>query len=148
MRLNGTDILWALTGSLGFALHGMNMPVNDIDLQTDKDGAYRITQQFPDNIVRPVTCSSSETIRSHFGELCINEATVEIMGALQKRLSTDQWEEPVDIRPLREYVSYRGLTIPVLSLSYEYTAYCQLGRTEKAAAIRAHRAKSGRNQAK
>ena len=34
------DILWALTGSAGFALQGMKLPVKDIDLQTDKAGAY------------------------------------------------------------------------------------------------------------
>lgn len=42
VKLGEADILWAVTGSLGFALQGMNIPVNDIDLQTDKDGAYQI----------------------------------------------------------------------------------------------------------
>ena len=42
VTLNEVDVIWAVTGSLGFALQGMDIPINDIDLQTDKNGAYQI----------------------------------------------------------------------------------------------------------
>jgi 3-methyladenine DNA glycosylase/8-oxoguanine DNA glycosylase len=138
VKLGEADILWAVTGSLGFALQGMNIPVHDIDLQTDKDGAYQIEKSFPDQIVRPVTLSSSENIQSHYGELHIDGVKVEIMGDLQKRLPDGSWEEPVDIRAVKKYAYYRDLTVPVLSLKYEYEAYKKLGRFEKAELIRKH----------
>ncbi len=138
VALRETDSIWAVTGSVGFALHGMDIPVNDLDLQTDKCGAYHIEQCFSEHIIRPVTFSSSKTIRSHFGELRINAITVEIMGDLQKGLPTGQWESPVDIRSICDHIPYRGVVVPVLSLTHEYEAYQRMGRTDKAAAIKAH----------
>jgi hypothetical protein len=136
--LHRVDVIWAVTGSLGFALQGIDVPVNDIDLQTDKFGAYRIERCFVDQIVRKVTFSSSEKIQSHFGELRINGIKVEIMGALQKRMSDGSWENPVVIRNLRKKIHYQGLIVPVLSLKHEYEAYRKLGRFEKAELIRKH----------
>jgi hypothetical protein len=41
-RLKDSDVNWAVTGSLGFALRGVPVTVHDIDIQTDKSGAYKI----------------------------------------------------------------------------------------------------------
>ena len=41
-RLEGRGLTWALTGSASFALHGMDLPVHDIDVQTDKKSAYGV----------------------------------------------------------------------------------------------------------
>jgi hypothetical protein len=134
--LKDLDITWTITGSLGFALHGMDVGINDIDLQTDKDGAYRIEHAFRSNVIRKVAFSEAEGIRSHFGELSVREVTVEMMGALQKKLPSGEWEPPVDVEKHREFVDFEGMRLPVLSLSYEEQAYRQLGRTEKADEIR------------
>lgn len=45
-RLNDADVKWAVTGSLGFALQGVPVEPNDIDIQTDKRGAYEIERHF------------------------------------------------------------------------------------------------------
>lgn len=95
--LKDLDIIWAITGSLGFALHGMEVGINDIDLQTDEDGAYRIEDAFRPNIISKVAFSEAERIRSHFGELSVQQVKVEIMGALQKKLLSGEWEPPVDV---------------------------------------------------
>ncbi len=134
--LKGLDITWTITGSLGFALHGMDVGINDIDLQTDKDGAYRIEDAFRSNVIKEVAFSEGEGIRSHFGELSVQEVTVEIMGALQKKLPSGKWESPVDVEKHREFVDFKGMRLPVLTLSYEEQAYRKLGRTEKADKIR------------
>jgi hypothetical protein len=94
-RLNSEEIIWALTGSASFALSRIDFVVNDIDLQTDKLGAYQIEQCFSDHIFQPVTFSSSDRIRSHFGVLLIDGLRVEIMRDLQKRLPNGEWEPPV-----------------------------------------------------
>jgi len=87
-------------------------------------------------VVRNVEFSSSEKIRSHFGELSIEGIKVEIMGDIQKRLPDGTWEDPIDIRSKTCFVNCDELSIPVVSLEYEYEAYYRLGRTEKAEQVR------------
>lgn len=134
--LAGSSAVWVVTGSLGMALQGMPVTVNDIDIQTDRSGAYEIERRFAPFVTRKVTFSEAETIRSHFGSLTIDGIRVEIMGDIQKRLEDGSWEEPVDPAPFRRYVERNGMRIPVLSLEYEYRAYLRLGRREKAEKIR------------
>ncbi len=130
--LQETKIIWAITGSLGFALHGMKLKVNDIDLQTDASGAYEIENTFAKHVVRQVKFSVSDKIASHWGELKIAGVKVEIMGALQKKLPNGTWESPVEVERYREFVTFEFMKLPVLSLKYEEQAYRKLGRTEKA----------------
>jgi hypothetical protein len=135
-RLEGRAIDWAVTGSCGFALQGLDVAVHDIDLQTDAAGAYAIERALADKSRRKVAHSTGERIRSHFGALEIDGVTVEIMGDIQKRLGDGTWEAPVDIRSHRRWVAIDGMRIPVLSLEYEYTAYLALGRAERAEMLR------------
>ncbi|KPL07248.1 hypothetical protein AMJ86_05085 [bacterium SM23_57] len=131
-RLKDSGFNWALTGSLGMALQGVNVEVHDIDLQTDKRGAYEIEKCLEEHVVRPVRFSESERIRSHYGALEINGVAVEVMGALQKRLDDGKWEEPVNIENYQLWISFDEMEIPVLSLAYEYHAYRILGREDRA----------------
>ena len=85
-NLKDLDLPWVITGSLGFALQGMVVEINDIDLQTDRAGACRIEEIFKSNVTKKISFKKGERITSYFGELCINNVTVEIMGALQKKL--------------------------------------------------------------
>jgi hypothetical protein len=96
-RLSNTNVNWAITGSLGFALQGVPAEPNDIDIQTDKRGAYEIERHFSEFMTKRVTLSSTEKIRSHFGKLMIDGIKIEIMGDIQKRLEDGSWENPVDL---------------------------------------------------
>jgi len=127
---------WVVTGSLGLALHGMDVAVHDIDLQTDEQGAYEIEEYLDEYIVTPVHYKDSEKIRSHFGVLNITGVKVEIMGDLQKKLSDQTWEEPVKVEEYKEWIEFSGMKIPVLTLVYEYQAYLRLERFEKAEKIK------------
>jgi len=131
-RLNVSDVNWVLTGSVGFALQGMPVEIHDIDIQTDKVGAYEIESLFSESIVKKVDFSSTEKVRSHFGTLMIDGIKVEIMGDIQKRSENGEWEQPVDLQKHKQFVDIEGMHIPVLSLEYEYQAYVKLGRKEKA----------------
>lgn len=135
--LRDSDVTCAITGSLGFAVHGIDVSVNDIDLQTNCDGAYQIEKAFRANVIRAVGPLETETIRSHFGELNILGVPIEIMEAVQKKLSDGAWESPVDIKKYRTWVEFEGMKLPVLSLEYEERAYRTLGRIDKADRIRA-----------
>ena len=71
-RLNNISVNWAVTGSLGFALQGVPVEPNDIDIQTDKRGAYEIEYHLSEFVTKRVKFSSMERIRSYFGELMID----------------------------------------------------------------------------
>ncbi len=131
-RLHGTKTNWAVTGSLSFALQGVPVTPNDIDLQTDKIGAYALQCLFSEFVIRNVTFSSTDKIRSHFGILLIDGVSVEIMGDIQKRLGDGTWEEPVKLERYKQFVAVEDMQIPVLSLDYEHQAYLTLGRFERA----------------
>lgn len=136
LQLDNCACVWAVTGSLGMALRGMEIPVHDIDLQTDEPGAYEIEALLHDHIVQPVRYLASERIRSHLGALEIEGVKVEIMGDVQKLLADHTWEAPVQVEPHRQWVRLEGIRVPVLSLAYEYEAYQKLNRPEKAAQIK------------
>jgi hypothetical protein len=135
-RLNNTSVNWVITGSFGFALQGLPVEPNDIDIQTDKEGAYEIECHFSEFMTKRVTFSSTEKIRSHFGKLMIDGIKVEIMGGIQKRLENESWENPVDLDHHKRGVEVDGMKVPVLSLEYEYQAYMNLGRIETAEMLR------------
>jgi hypothetical protein len=131
-QLKDTSINWVVTGSLSFALQGVPITPNDIDLQSDKTGAYTIEQHFSEFVVRKVAFLPSEKICSYFGVLTIDGINVEIMGDLQKRKANGEWEEPVDLALYKHTVVFDGMHIPVLTLEYEYYAYMKLERFERA----------------
>ncbi len=135
-RLSNTDVNWVVTGSLGFALQGVPVQPNDIDLQTDKAGAYEIEHLFSDVVIRKVRFSTTERIKSHFGALQIDGIEVEIMGDIQKRGADGVWEEIVDPARYKRTVEIDGMLVPVLSLEYEYQAYLKFGRVERAKMLR------------
>ncbi|HAJ32207.1 MAG TPA: hypothetical protein DCK79_02370 [Candidatus Atribacteria bacterium] len=136
MRLNKTSVNWAVTGSLGFALQGVPVEPNDLDIQIDKRGVYEIERHLSEFVTKRVTFSSTERIRSYFGELIIDGIKVEIMGDIQKRLKDGSWENPVDLEYHKRVVEVEEMKVPVLSLEYEYQAYLKLGRIEKAEMLR------------
>lgn len=135
-RLNNTSLNWVVNGSLGFALQGVPVEPNDIDIQTDKRGAYEIERHFSEFVTKRVAFSSTERIRSYFGELIVNGIKVEIMGDIQKSLEDGSWENPVDLEHHKRVVEVEGMQVPVLSLEYEYQAYLKLGRVDKAEMLR------------
>lgn len=136
-QLNNRNIQWALTGSTNFALQGLPIIPNDIDIQTDKDGAYEIENIFKAYSNKSVEYSSNGLIRSHFGSLIIEEISVEIMGDLEK-LVEGKWEKPPDLNKIIEILCIEDINLPVLALAYEAEAYMKLGRTSKANILYKH----------
>lgn len=136
--LGDRSVTWALTGSTSFALQGVPLEPNDIDVQTTEEAAYVIEKSFEEAVIDPVSRSESENIRSHFGVLELEGIRVEVMGAVQKRRNDGTWEPPVAISEHRTFVEVQGTRIPVLSLQYEAEAYEQLGRSDRAELLAAY----------
>ncbi len=136
LRLADSAATWAITGSLGLALQGIDVAVHDIDLQTDRTGALEFERRFADSVIRPVVFSPSERVRSYLGAIQIEEVTIEIIGDMQKRLGSSPWEDPVRVQEHLVWLEREGMRIPVMSLEHELEAYLQMGRRAKAQMIR------------
>ena len=132
--LDTTEIVWALTGSTSMAIQGMSLVPNDIDIQTNEVGAYRMNELLKNFAKTAVSFSSTEKIRSHFGIFDFNGVLVEVMGDIQKYYD-GKWEELVDLNPHIKRIVYKNMNLPVLNLEYESLAYKKLGRNERAKAI-------------
>src|SRR5574340_1405022 len=136
-QLEGFELPWAVTGSLGMALQGMELPVHDIDLQTSRQGAYEMERRLSAYVVKSVQEWVSPHMRSDYGLFDIAGVKLEIMGDVQKRAEGGDWEEPTRVEAHLRWVEYEGMRVPVLSLEFEHEAYMKMGRLERAQAIAA-----------
>lgn len=137
-RLPLPTVNWALTGGLGHRLQGVDVSVNDIDLQTDAASAMAVAEALAEYVVTLPRPRESERISSIFGTLMVVGVPVEIMGGLRKRTGPGAaWGPPTDPAAHRVLVRHVGMTVPVLSLAYEADAYEAIGRPDRAALLRA-----------
>ena len=127
---------WALTGSAGLRLQGVDISVNDLDLQTDKEDVYVIEKKLGNFMKVSVHRWESEHTNSLHGQAVINGIMVELLGDMQHRQPGGAWEPPVDILSTRIWVTWREHRVPVFPLEFEAQAYSKMGRAEKAELIR------------
>ena len=78
------SVEWALTGSVSFALRGVPVDPDDIDVQTHAGGVRVIETAFTDVVVDPVEHVESARVRSQLGRLELGGVEVELIGDLQK----------------------------------------------------------------
>jgi hypothetical protein len=136
--MKNEDIDWVLTGSLSFFLQGIDMAVKDIDIQSSRNGIYKIQDVLSPFVTRPVVYSESNGIRSYFGKAEMDNTTIELMGDIERSTDGITWTAPINIAQSRCWIVYRNMEIPVLDLKYEYQAYRELGRDAKADLIKMH----------
>lgn len=137
-RLRGQNIKWVLLGSMSLVLQGVKVTPHDIDILTDKTGAYEINKVFADFKVNPVKYSSTDFQRSHFGEFHINGIKVEVMGDYEEK-NKGQWQgfNSRLISPV--VIKFEGMALPVSELREQFKSYEQSGREKDAAKIKAIR---------
>jgi hypothetical protein len=133
----GGDLAWALTGSAAHALHGLDVPVRDIDVITDAPGALEIERRLREHVVRAVSFSATDSIRSHFGALSLAGVEVELMGDVQTRARNGAWRAPIEVVSQRHFVAVGEHRVPLMPLAHEIEFYEQLGRRERAEQLRA-----------
>jgi hypothetical protein len=134
LRLDNRNLNWAVVGSLGLAIRGAPIEPNDIDIRTDRAGAYELECIFSECMVSPVSFKTGEKIQSHFGALNIDGVKVEIMGDLQIRNQDGTWQALPDMAKIRRIEAFEDMEVPVLSLAWEYESYSKLGRPDRAQA--------------
>ncbi|HLO30271.1 MAG TPA: hypothetical protein VK249_14100 [Anaerolineales bacterium] len=136
-RVSPLENLWALTGSAGLRLQGVDLSVHDLDLQTDGKVIYLLEKKLAEFMKAPVHVWESEHTLSYHGQVEINGLQVELLGDMRHRQPDGTWEAPLDITSVLVWVQWNGLNIPVLSLAHEALAYERMGRLKKAGLIRA-----------
>lgn len=135
-RVPPTEYLWALTGSAGLRLQGMDIPVNDLDLHTDGKTVFILEKKLSEFMKVSVHIWESEHTLSHHGQAEIRGLQVELLGDIRHRLPNGSWSRSLDIPSMLVWVGWHGIRIPVLSLEHEADAYEKMGRFQKAELIR------------
>ena len=133
-KLNDTDVRWALTGSLNLAIQGVDIEVGDIDIITDREGAYRINELLKDYETQAVCYGESAHFRSYFGMFSVLGVQVEVMGDFSHDVQ-GAWSEPSSPEGSIQ-LEWAGMIFPALPLEKEYEEYLNMGRGERAALIR------------
>ena len=108
-RLDKQPVNWAITASCGLALQGVPVTVGDVDLATNRAGAYRLQQLFAAEMTRPVHLSATEIIRSHYGAFALHGYDFEIIGDVQYRLPSGDWDAPSDFTAHKHYIILRWM---------------------------------------
>ncbi len=136
-RLDPAEYLWALTGSVGLRLQGVDLSVHDLDLQTDQETIYLLEKKLAEFMKAPIHVWETEHTLSYHGQAEIHGLQVELLGDIRHHDADGAWLPPVAIPSVRVWVEWRGMNIPALSLAHEAVAYEILGRKQKADLIRA-----------
>jgi hypothetical protein len=134
--LSASKATWVITGSLGMALQGVQVPVHDIDIQTTASGAYALEHYLKEWMLIPVYHRRSDQFRSHFGSGQAAGVDFEIMGDMRIKLADGSWRERVDLKKHRRLVISQRWQVPVLSIDYEIEAYTAMGRMEKVTVLK------------
>lgn len=133
--LDEAGVGYKVVGGTGVALHGVTVPVHDVDLEMSVEDAYRFQQRFAEQTLEPVALRESETYRSHFGRFEIAGLIVEVMGDLQRR-EDGRWTPTSTLTEAT--VNLDGVPVRVPWLEEETLAYIRRGRMERAALCLPH----------
>jgi hypothetical protein len=135
-KIPPTQHVWALTGSASLRLQGVDLSVNDLDLQTDARTVFILEKELAEFMTVPVHLWESEHTLSYHGQAEIYSLQVELLGDIRHRQPDNSWDKSLDIQSVLVWVEWCDLKIPVLSLEHEAVAYEKMGRVQKAKLIR------------
>jgi len=129
-RLDEEQVSYKVVGGASATLHGVPLPVRDLDIETDAEGAYRFQTLFADHVVEPVALRENEVYRSHFGRLDFDGVAVEVIGDLHRREAGD-WVPTAATTETTVHLD--GVPVRVSWLEEEVLAYIRRGRLDRAA---------------
>ena len=130
-KLYNSDIVWVIGGSLALKIEGLDVEPRDIDLFTNKEGAYRIEELFAEFLTRKVTFSTKDNVRSHFGALNINGIEVEIIGFIEFQDEDGTWYGGRKLEDVRNFFELDDMEIPLMKLESQLRGYKRIGRKER-----------------
>jgi len=132
---------WVLVGSAGLRLQGLDIPVNDLDVECDGQAIHAIERALGEWMREPVHVWDSGRIKSLDGKAKVAGVQVELIAELTV-VEEDSRSQPVDLSR-RIWLDWRGQAVPVFPLEMEAESYERMGRMEKAEMIRAYLKEQG-----
>lgn len=134
-RIPPDEMPWALNGSAGLRLQGVDLAVHDLDLQTDEQHIYAIEERLVEFVRTPVHTWETPHMHSLDGRVEIEGIEVELLANITHLLPDGTWSSFTDFSRLR-LLDWHGQSVPTFPLEDEAEAYQSMGRIEKAALIR------------
>jgi hypothetical protein len=134
-RLPPAEYRWALTGSGGLRLQGVDVPVHDLDVQTDEATLRRMEEALADCMTTPVHLWESPGMRSLDGKARLEGIEIELLANIAHCLPDGSWSSRTDLSRLL-WLDWHGLRLAVFPLEDELAAYEAMGRSAKADQIR------------
>lgn len=134
-RVSPAANLWALTGSAGLRLLGVNTSVHDMDVHTNAETIDLFEKRLAEFMTTSVYVWGSEHTLSFHGQAEIHGLQVELLRDVRHRRTDGTWEPPLDIKTVLVWAEWHGLKIPGKSLAHEALAYEKMGRRQKAELI-------------
>jgi hypothetical protein len=134
-RLHAAGLAFKVVGGAALALHGVPLPVHDIDLEMPVSDVYRFHELYADQATLLPALRQGETYSSHFGRYTIEGVQIEVMGDLHRR-EGDRWLPATT--STESTVDVEGTPCPVSWLEEEALAYIRRDRLDRAALCLPH----------
>lgn len=134
-RLGEAGVAYKVVGGAAAVLHGVPLPVRDLDIETSSEDAYRFQALFADYVLEPVALREDEVYRSHFGRFDFDGVAVEVIGDLHRR-EGERWVPTA--ATTETTVGLDGVPVRVSWLEEEVLAYIRRKRLDRAAQCLPH----------
>ena len=133
-KMKNRKIRWVLIGSTSLVLQEVKIKPKDIDILTNKEGAFKVNELLKEYEVKPIKFGESDVFQSYLGEFRINEVKVEVMGNLKEKIK-GRWRDlsPRLISP--KIIKIEGMNLPVSPLKEQLVSYEALGREKDSARV-------------
>jgi len=128
-ELNRRNVAYHVVGGAALALHGARIETEDVDIETDRDGAYLFQELFTERATLPVAWRQSNSYRSHFGRFDFDGVSVEVMGQIERR-NGSVWV--CTMVSTTDIVDLDGVAVRVPWLEEEVLANIRRGRMDRA----------------
>ena len=125
---------WVLVGSAGLRLQGLDLPVNDLDLECAGQEIYDLERALGDWMREAVHVWDSGRLCSLDGKAEVEGVPVELIAELS--VVDGDARTPVADLSRRIWLDWRAQRVPVFPLEFEAESYQRMGRPQKADLIR------------
>ena len=123
------DFQYAIRGTAGLVLQGLEMNVDDIDLLCDRETAEVCNDLLAEYVLEEVAYQESPKFKSYFGKLKINGILVEVMGKWQIKDPKGNWSQPFNAAEKeRTEIELKGQKVWVTNLETELAMFAKMGR--------------------
>jgi len=126
-KLKKRKIKWVLVGSASLALQGVKIKPKDIDILTDKEGAFKFNQIFKKFEIKPVQFGKTKVFQSFLGRFKIKGVKVEVMGDLKEKRGR-KWVSLSNRLKNSSWIKIGEIKIPISQLKDELESYSKLKR--------------------